>query len=143
MQNDLEEFGRDLSDRVDWLLREVKKLRSENERLLRENMELREEVTLRRLQTELEGDSEIPADLLSPAKNGSDLPPEALEFYRSLPDKINFNDFFDRVESSGMAATPAREVMLSLVRAGLLAHRGRRIEKTRASATLVPGDTEM
>lgn len=133
MEHDLDHFGRDLLDRLRRLLGEVNRLAAENERLLRENKELREEVTLARLQGEFKGDGELPSELVSSRPPEETLSADALAFYRKLPEKINFTDFFRHAEAEAVDGARARELMLLFFRKGLLDQRGRRLEKRRTT----------
>ena len=71
MRHDLTVFFRDLQDRLDWLVKEVARLQEENERLLKENKTLREEVTLARLFRDLEPTAEVRQVLASSAGAGT------------------------------------------------------------------------
>lgn len=137
MTDDFDQFGRELTLRLNRLLIEFKRLTEENERLLlekknllQENKELRAEVTLARLHSELGAGADLPFELKTEAPPEPMLSPEALAFYRNLPRKINFSDFFRHAEAAELSGARAREFMLSFFRQGLLQQRGRRLEKS-------------
>ena len=140
MRHDLTVFFRDLQDRLDWLVKEVSRLQEENERLLKENKTLREEVTLARLFRDLEPTAEV-RQALAPSGGGElfEPPPavswEAMEFYRVLPKSFTFAEFFQAAEGAGVAGNAARDYMLVYFRENLLQQRGTRIEKTQTAAS--------
>ncbi|MEX0600234.1 MAG: hypothetical protein WD423_07225 [Rhodothermales bacterium] len=129
MEHDIDQFGRELMRRLKWLIAEVKRLSDENERLLRENKELREEVTLARLQGELGGSGDLLDELASEVPVEPVLSPEAMQFYRILPEKINFSDFFRYAEAGDISVAEARDYLLAFIRQGLVEQRGRLLEK--------------
>lgn|GEM_PF-6589453 len=130
MSYDLKAFCRDLQDRLSWLFKEVARLQEENERLLQENQALREEATLSRLFRELgdEAQTEMPA----PADTnnfGSGVPPEAMAFFRYLPESLDFANYFEAADAYGIEGDQARDWMLIFFRESLLEHRGRVLRK--------------
>jgi hypothetical protein len=133
MSYDLKAFCRDLQDRLTWLFKEVTRLQEENERLLKENKSLREEVTLARLFREIEPVSEgqraTPAveDLFEASVSVSR---EAMEFYHRLPASFNFAEFFMTAEAEGIPGDTARDHMVVYFRENMLQQRGTRVEKT-------------
>lgn len=133
MRHDLTVFFRDLQDRLDWLVKEVTRLQEENERLLKENKSLREEVTLARLFRDLEPVPEA-KETPAPAAEMFELPGavswEAMEFYRMLPRSFTFAEFFHAAERVGVSGDTARDYMLVFFRENMLNQKGTRIEKT-------------
>lgn len=130
MSYDLKAFVRDLQDRLNWLFKEVVRLQEENERLLQQNQELREEATLSRLFREMEEKEQKPQERLDVGpRPPADLPREAIEFFRTLPDSFNFSDYFEAADAHGLSATVARDWMLVFFRESMLEQRGRTIEK--------------
>lgn len=113
-----------------WLLAEVRRLEAENESLLKENKELREEVTLVRLHDEFEPE-EVQSPDLEEAPHPSAVPDEAVAFFRKLPDRLNFADYFQYAETERIAGDQAREYMLMFFREEMLEQRGRQIQKRR------------
>src|SRR5690625_1753788 len=126
MSYDLKAFCRDLQDRLSWLFKEVARLQEENERLLQENQALREEATLSRLFRELgdEAQTEMPA----PADTnnfGSGVPPEAMAFFRYLPESLDFANYFEAADAYGIEGDQARVWNLVFFRGPLAGPRGR------------------
>lgn len=129
MSYDLKAFCRDLQDRLNWLFKEVVRLQEENERLLKQNMELREEATLSRLFSEMEeGDAEQMRKEAEP-ESMPQIPREALEFFRTLPASFNFADYFQAADAHGLTAGSARDWMLLFLREGLIEQRGNTMAK--------------
>lgn len=131
MSYNLEVFGRDLRDRVSWLIKEVSRLHEENERLLRENKTLREEATLARLFWDVEAASqwfggggqelyEVPSTVSR----------ESMQFYQKLPMTFNVAEYFQHAEREDVSSDDARTFMLLFFREEMLVQKGTQIEKT-------------
>jgi hypothetical protein len=134
METELDRFGRELSHRVDWLLGELHRLKTENERLLRENSELREAPQVRlHADTGCETAVELPIDLVTAVLPGRELSLEAVHFYRQLPQKVNVADFFGCADTAELSASRARALMLALLRQGLVRQQGRFLAKCGAT----------
>lgn len=130
MSYDLKAFCRDLQDRLNWLFKEVTRLQEENERLLQENKDLREEATVSRLFREMgEKEPVVPPRPDLPPAPPSDLPREATDFFRALPDTFTFADYFQAADAYGVAPNNARDWMLLFFRENMLEQRGKTIEK--------------
>ena len=133
MSHDVQTFLRDLQDRLDWLFKEVVRLQQENDRLLKDNKTLREEVTLARLFRDLEPAPETPHAAAAPEEL-FELPAsvsrEAMEFYHHLPASLNFAEFFLTAEAQDIPGDLSREFMLVYFRENMLQQKGTRIEKT-------------
>ena len=133
MSHDIQTFLRDLQDRLDWLFKEVALLQQENDRLLKDNKALREEVTLARLFRDLESAPETPRaaaapdDLFEPPSSVSR---EAMAFYHHLPASFNFAEFFLTAETQGVPGDLSRAFMLVYFRENMLQQKSTRIEKT-------------
>ncbi|MFW5973252.1 MAG: hypothetical protein ACOCTG_04605 [Bacteroidota bacterium] len=131
MSYDLKAFCRDLQDRLNWLSKEVVRLQDENEQLLQQNQELREEATLSRLFREMGEKEQLGAEEDLAELLPDDLTQEALDFYRSLPSSFTFADYFQAADAHGVSAGSARDWMLVFFRESMLEQRGRTIEKNK------------
>ncbi len=130
MSYDLTAFSRDLQDRLNWLFKEIVRLQEENDRLLAENQQLREEATLSRLVREIGERDQMPSHSQDmPSHIPFDLDRETIEFYRTLPSSFTFSDYFEAADAHGLSAGTARDWMLIFFRENMLAQRGRTIEK--------------
>jgi hypothetical protein len=130
MSYDLKAFCRDLQERLNWLFKEVVRLQEENDRLLKQNMELREEATLTRLFSEMEEDEVLKVrQETAPQPVAAKLPREAVEFFHTLPSKFNFADFFQAADAHGLSASTARDWMLLFLREKLIDQHGNMMEK--------------
>lgn len=129
MENELDRFAREMEHGLQWLLKEVKRLRAENKRLLAENQELREELTVLRLDEDMHSDVRIRAVEKADEHRPPELTPQAVQFYEGLPDSLSFAEYFQHADSDGISGEKAREYMLVFVREGMLRQRGRQIEK--------------
>jgi hypothetical protein len=130
MSYDLKAFCRDLQDRLNWLFKEVVRLQEENDRLLKQNMELREEATLSRLFSDMEEHEAEQVRRETTASPAITLPREAMDFFHTLPATFNFADFFHAADAHGLTATVARDWMLLFLKEKLIEQRGNVIEKT-------------
>lgn len=133
MSYDLKAFCRDLQDRLNWLFKEVVRLQEENDRLLKQNMELREEATLSRLFSEMEeGEAErvrAESKVVATPTPAPRVPKEALDFFQSLPASFNFADFFQAADAHGLSAAAARDWMLMFLRERMIEQRGNTMAK--------------
>ncbi len=110
-------------EKVDWLVNEVIRLRTQNEALLEENRSLREELTLVRLT----GDG-LP-EMLSFPYTISEMDAEAKRFFNILPETFHFNDFFQLAAREGLDSSAAKEYLRVFLRGKWLLQTGTRIEK--------------
>lgn len=130
MSYDLKAFCRDLQDRLTWLFKEVTRLQEENERLLQENKELREEATVSRLFREMgEKEPTLQPQPEVPPTPTPEIPREAVDFFRALPETFSFADYFQAADAYGVAPNHARDWMLLFFRENMLEQRGKTIEK--------------
>ena len=138
MDNELDRFAREMEHGLQWLLKEVKRLRTENKRLLAENQELRQELTVMRLDENMQSGIRIRETSLTDHSQPADLTPKAMQFYEGLPDNLSFADYFQFADSEEISGDEAREYMLIFVRKGMLQQRGRKIEKRPTFTPLAP-----
>lgn len=134
MDNTLSKRYNDLSDELKDLFKELARLQLENERLSQENIKLREEVSLLRLYVDTymqEGESppELEDMNITPS-----ISPDALEFYKSLPNSFNFSELFELAELLGVDKQKMKGYMTIYLRENMMKQHGTRVEKTREDA---------
>ncbi|MFQ5570960.1 MAG: hypothetical protein ACE5G0_14870 [Rhodothermales bacterium] len=135
MDKELSRKYQDLIDGLQELVKELAALRLENERLSKENITLREEVSLLRLyidtyQQETDAVAELEELNLTPP-----ISHDALEFYESLPQSFNFSELFELAEMLGVEKQRMKGFMTTYLRENMMKQHGTRVEKVRA-----PGD---
>ena len=137
----------DLSEELKELFKELAALQLENERLVRENITLREEVSLLRLYIDTylqegQSPSEIRDLELSISRDegaeapqeASSLSEEARTFYDSLPASFNFSELFELAEVLGVDKHRMKGYMTTYLRENLMQQHGTRLEKTSEGA---------
>jgi hypothetical protein len=130
MSYDLKAFCRDLQDRLNWLFKEVVRLQEENDRLLKQNMELREEATLSRLFSEMEeSEAQRVRAEARPETTARSFHARRRSSSTRLPASFNFADFFQAADAHGLTAAVARDWMLLFLREKLIEQRGHMMEK--------------
>lgn len=132
----------ELADELKELFKELAALQLENERLAKENITLREEVSLLRLyidtylqegaapealgEVSLTPSTRTAEDLL--ATGG--LTEDALAFYQQLPQSFNFSELFELAELLGVEKQQMKGFMTAYLRENLMQQHGTRVEKT-------------
>lgn len=100
----------------------------EDRRLIEQNKEMREQLTLLRLYQE----GKVPADLehrvLKEALTRA-LSPEAADFFHALPSSLNFASYFSRADEHDLGEQEAKDLLLRLIQEELLIPKGHRLEK--------------
>ena len=143
MDSTLAKRYQDLAEELKALFKDLGALHLENERLVKENITLREEVSLLRLyiDTYLQ-EGQAPADLgdvsLTPSTRGEDadvaeadrLTEDALNFYNQLPHSFNFSELFELAELLGIEKQQMKGFMTAYLRENLMQQHGTRVEKT-------------
>jgi len=137
MDKELTKRYQDLVDELKALFKELGVLKLENERLSKENITLREEVSLLRLYIDTyqhEGEGTVveldELDLHPPVSK------DALEFYDSLPPSFNFSELFELADLLGVEKQRMKGFMTTYLRENMMQQHGTRVEKTEHSDEL-------
>ena len=130
MDKELSQRYQDFLDELKTLFKELSVLKLENERLSKENITLREEVSLLRLyidtyqQEGLAGVEELEElDLHPPISK------DAQEFYESLPRSFNFSELFELADLLGVEKQRMKGFMTIYLRENMMQQHGTRVEK--------------
>ncbi len=131
MDKELSKRYQNLIDELKELFKKLASLKLENERLAKENITLREEVSLLRLyidtyQQEGQAVSEEfeELDLTPPISK------DAREFYDSLPQSFNFSELFELADLLGVDKQQMKGFMTTYLRENMMEQHGTRVEKT-------------
>jgi regulator of replication initiation timing len=129
MDKDLSKRYQDLLEELKALFKDLAALKLENERLAKENITLREEVSLLRLYIDTyQQEGETVEDLA-----GLDLHPaiskDALEFYESLPPSFNFSELFELADMLGVEKQRMKGFLTTYLRENMMQQHGTRVEK--------------
>ncbi len=131
MDKELSKRYQNLIDELKELFKKLAALKLENERLAKENITLREEVSLLRLyidtyQQEGQAVSEEfeELDLTPPISK------DAQEFYDSLPQSFNFSELFELADLLGVEKQRMKGFMTTYLRENMMEQHGTRVEKT-------------
>lgn len=131
----------ELADELKVLFQELAALQLENERLAKENITLREEVSLLRLYIDTylqEGTApkELGEVSLTPSTRTAEdllatggLTEDALAFYNQLPQSFNFSELFELAELLGVEKQQMKGFMTAYLRENLMQQHGTRVEK--------------
>lgn len=132
----LDAENRQLEDEKRRLERENNRLRGEGEdrrgtvrRLIEQNKEMREELTLLRLYRE----GDVPEELRERTTKGTSgrvLSPEAMDFFDALPPSLNFASYFTRADEHDFGEQEAKDFLLRFIQEDLLRPKGHRLEKS-------------
>lgn len=129
-----------LIDEIERLKRTVRELRecskdleAERQKLLRENRQLRREVTLSRLIEDLEASIESVDGMRASEPDLS--PPAADRLYAELPARFPFPDFFQIAEEAGFEASTARRCLMYYLGEDLLVQTGAQLRKPNEGAS--------
>jgi len=155
MDNQLSQRYQELTEELKRLFRELAALKAENQRLTRENITLREEVSLLRLyidtyiqagdetadlealnllapppRAEASEGAEPETDVLAEEAEASALTPDAIAFYNSLPESFNFSEMFELAELLGIEKQRMKGFMTIYLQQNMMQQHGTRVEKT-------------
>ena len=130
MDKELSKRYQDLLDELKALFKELSVVKLENERLAKENITLREEVSLLRLYIDTyQQEGEAGVEELE----GLDLHPpiskDALEFYESLPQSFNFSELFELADLLGVEKQRMKGFLTTYLRENMMQQHGTRVEK--------------
>ena len=140
MDNNLAKRYQELTEGLKELFKELAASQGEIDRLSRENIILREEVSLLRLyiDTYIQAGEDV-SDLegldltLSPQgpvePSGPDISEDALAFYESLPESFNFSELFELADMLGIEKHKMKGFMTTYLRENMMKQHGTRVEK--------------
>ena len=134
MISDVDNLAAVLQEHLGDLISEAKRLQEENAFLLEENRRLREELTVYQLRFDIERMDEL--EEIEDRQLTSTLPEDARSFYRKLPDRLTFAEFFRMAEIEGMSDERARSLLTLYLKEQLLQQHGRRMQKKRVNRGL-------
>ncbi len=131
MDKELAKRYQDLIDALKGLFKELAGLKLENERLAKENITLREEVSLLRLYIDTyQQEGEAVAEELEELDLIPPISRDALEFYDSLPQSFNFSELFELADLLGVEKQRMKGFMTTYLRENMMEQHGTRVEKT-------------
>lgn len=132
MDKELAKRYQDLIDELKELFKELAALKLENERLVKENITLREEVSLLRLYIDTyQQEGEKASEELEQLDLAPSISKDALEFYESLPQSFNFSELFELADLLGVEKQRMKGFMTTYLRENMMEQHGTRVEKTR------------
>ncbi len=130
MDKDLSKRYQDLLDELKALFKELSAFKLENERLAKENITLREEVSLLRLYIDTyQHEGEAAVEELEELDLHPPISKDALEFYESLPQSFNFSELFELADLLGVEKQRMKGFMTTYLRENMMQQHGTRIEK--------------
>ena len=131
MDKELSRRYQNLIDELKGLFKKLAALQLDNERLAKENITLREEVSLLRLYIDT---YQQEGQAISEELEDMDLTPpiskDALEFYDSLPQSFNFSELFELADLLGVEKQRMKGFMTTYLRENMMEQHGTRVEKT-------------
>lgn len=142
MDQNLAKRYQELTEGLKELFKELAALHDENERLSRENITLREEVSLLRLyidtymqagedMSDLEGlDLTLSGSASAEEQDKPNISEDALAFYESLPASFNFSELFELADLLGIEKHKMKGFMTIYLRENMMKQQGTRVEKT-------------
>ena len=131
MDKELSKRYQDLIDELKGLFKELAALKLENERLAKENITLREEVSLLRLYIDTyQQEGESAAEELEELDLAPPISKDALEFYESLPQSFNFSELFELADLLGVEKQRMKGFLTTYLRENMMEQHGTRVEKT-------------
>ena len=131
MDKELSKRYQDLTEELKSLFKELAAVRLENERLAKENITLREEVSLLRLYIDTyQQEGEAAAEELEDLDLAPPISKDALEFYESLPQSFNFSELFELADLLGVEKQRMKGFMTTYLRENMMEQHGTRVEKT-------------
>ena len=131
MDKELSKRYQDLNDALKGLFKELAALKLENERLARENITLREEVSLLRLYIDTyQQEGEAVAEELEELNLTPPISKDALEFYDSLPQSFDFPELFELADLLGVEKQRMKGFITTYLRENMMEQHGTRVEKT-------------
>ena len=130
MDKELSQRYQDLLDELKSLFKELAGLKLENERLAKENITLREEVSLLRLYIDTyQQEGEAGVEELEELDLHPPISKDALEFYESLPQSFNFSELFELADLLGVEKQRMKGFMTTYLRENMMQQHGTRVEK--------------
>ena len=137
MDKELSKRYQDLIDALKGLFRELAALKLENERLSKENITLREEVSLLRLYIDTyQQEGEAAVEELEELNLTPPISKDALAFYDSLPQSFHFSELFELADLLGVEKQRMKGFMTTYLRENMMEQHGTRVEKTGKYGTL-------
>ncbi len=131
MDKELSKRYQELNEALKGLFRELASLKLENERLSKENITLREEVSLLRLYIDTyQQEGEAAVEELEELNLIPPISKDALEFYDSLPQSFNFPELFELADLLGVEKQRMKGFMTTYLRENMMEQHGTRVEKT-------------
>ena len=131
MDKELSRRYQHLIDELKELFKKLAALQLDNERLAKENITLREEVSLLRLYIDT---YQQEGQAISEELEELDLTPpiskDAREFYDSLPQSFNFSELFELADLLGVEKQQMKGYMTTYLRENMMEQHGTRVEKT-------------
>ncbi len=131
MDKELSRRYQNLIDELKELFKKLAALQLDNERLAKENITLREEVSLLRLYIDT---YQQEGQAISEELEEMDLTPpiskDAQEFYDSLPQSFNFSELFELADLLGVEKQQMKGYMTTYLRENMMEQHGTRVEKT-------------
>ena len=131
MDKELSKRYQELNEALKGLFRELASLKLEHERLSKENITLREEVSLLRLYIDTyQQEGEAAVEELEELNLTPPISKDALEFYDSLPQSFNFSELFELADLLGVERQRMKGFMTTYLRENMMEQHGTRVEKT-------------
>lgn len=130
MDKELSKRYQDLLDELKALFKELSAVKLENERLAKENITLREEVSLLRLYIDTyQHEGEAGVEELEELDLHPPISKDALEFYESLPQSFNFSELFELADLLGVEKQRMKGFLTTYLRENMMQQHGTRVEK--------------
>ena len=130
MDKELSKRYQDLLEELKGLFKELASLKLENERLAKENITLREEVSLLRLYIDTyQQEGEAGVEELEELDLHPPISKDALAFYESLPQSFNFSELFELADMLGVEKQRMKGFLTTYLRENMMQQHGTRVEK--------------